>query len=52
MSLQEALWKVFERTGNVGAYLLYKDYEREDASQQELIGQLKKVVGSGDSSNK
>ncbi len=26
MGIGDALWKVFEATGHIGAYLLYKDY--------------------------
>lgn len=25
MAISDALWKVFEATGHIGAYLLYKD---------------------------
>jgi len=26
MAIDDALWKVFEATGHIGAYLLYKDF--------------------------
>jgi hypothetical protein len=26
MVISDALWKVFEATGHIGAYLLYKDF--------------------------
>lgn len=28
--VSNALWKVFEATGHIGAYLLYKDYQELD----------------------
>lgn len=26
MNMADAMWKVFENTGHVGAYLIYRDY--------------------------
>jgi hypothetical protein len=52
MNLKDAFWDVFTKTGYIGSYLLYKDHERLDASQQSDLGQFKIAVGSGDSSTK
>lgn len=30
MGVTDALWKVFEATGHIGAYLLYKDFSAID----------------------
>jgi len=34
MNMTDALWKVFESTGHIGAYLLYKDYSKVAATRQ------------------
>ncbi|MDA8235865.1 MAG: YqzL family protein [Clostridia bacterium] len=35
MSLTNAFWKIFESTGHIGAYLLYKDYSNVAATCQQ-----------------
>lgn len=38
MGISDALWKVFEATGHIGAYLLYKDFcgiDEEGATVEE-----------------
>lgn len=36
METSNAFWKVFEATGHIGAYLLYKDYQ---VSESEIAAE-------------
>ncbi|MHB8170927.1 MAG: YqzL family protein [Thermincolia bacterium] len=35
MSLTYTFWKIFESTGHIGAYLLYKDYSHVAVARQQ-----------------
>jgi len=37
MNLSDALWGVFEQTGHIGAYLLYKDYQRLEGEGKSFL---------------
>lgn len=39
MTLTDTLWKVFESTGNIGAYMLYKDYQKVAATCEQDLTQ-------------
>ncbi len=44
MDVNDLFWKIFEKTGNVGTYLIYKeccaDYEGNLDAQGEMIREL------------
>ncbi|HBT20291.1 MAG TPA: YqzL family protein [Peptococcaceae bacterium] len=35
MGISDALWSIFENTGHIGAYLLYKDYKRLECGNNQ-----------------
>jgi len=35
MSLEKAMWGIFRHTGDIGAYLVYKDYQRLECKTKE-----------------
>lgn len=41
MERSKAFWKVFEATGHIGAYLLYKDYQvtESEIAAEEFVGE-------------
>ncbi len=41
MSLGKAMWDIFRHTGDIGAYLVYKDYQRLECetAEEHLAGE-------------
>ena len=44
MKRSEVFWKVFEATGHVGAYLLYKDYEVTESETAAQISEEDRFI--------
>jgi len=35
MNVADTMWKIFENTGHIGAYLIYKDYSLETTAAED-----------------
>ena len=44
MVVSSAWWEVFKGTGHVGAYLLYKDYQQIETSEQPEVEEENQLV--------
>lgn len=47
MLLKEFAWRVFERTGNINAYMFYKDIQNNDVALNEKNLAEEEVAISG-----
>lgn len=38
MVIRDVMWDIFRHTGHIGAYLIYKDYQRIESSENISSG--------------